>query len=70
MEPFGLFQFLQNLLTKTEESEAFEPKNTEEKAPEESGGASSAPPPEPSPAQDAFLGFLSAHDRRAKNTKK
>ena len=70
MEPFGIFQFLQSLLTKTEESEALSPEKTEETSTAAPPEETEIPTPDLSPAQDAFLGFLSTHDRRAKNVKK
>ena len=70
MEPFGIFQFLQSLLTKTEESEALSPEKTEESTTAATLEETEPPAPDLSPAQDAFLGFLSSHERRAKNVKK
>ena len=70
MEPFGIFQFLQSLLTKTEESEALSPEKTEETSTSTPPEETEIPTPDLSPAQDAFLVFLSTHDRRAKNVKK
>lgn len=69
MEPFGLFQLLQTLLTpptppaqNPSEPPAFEEAET------------NAPPPPPmdenTPAKDAYLQFMQAHDTRAKRTKK
>ena len=70
VEPFGIFQFLQSLLTKTEESEALSTENAEQKPTDPPSEEPKNPVPDSSPAQDAFLGFLSMHDRRAKNVKK
>ncbi len=67
MEPFGLFQFLQSLLNNApsppaEAEETATPTQTEETA---------APIPPPTPNNgDAYLRFITDHDRRMQNTKK
>lgn len=70
MEPFGLFQFLQSLLTnapavpsetvdaaeKTNDTKPVEP--TANESPKQTGN------------KDAYLRFISDHEKRTKNTKK
>lgn len=70
MEPFGIFQFLQSLLAKPEENNASQSETLEQKNLDEPVEKTEKVESEPSPAQDAFLVFLSSHDRRAKNVKK
>ena len=70
MEPFGLFQFLQSLLAKPEDTAASEPISTTQKEPDTTPAKAVENPAETSGAQNAFLEFISAHDTRAKNTKK
>lgn len=70
MEPFGIFQFLQNLLTKPEEMEQNPPQKTQETEAETSAVENEKSAPQPSSSQAAILGFLTAHEQRAKNTRK
>ncbi len=63
MEPFSLFQLFQSLCaTPSSQREEPPPQNTTEEKPSEEK--------DNSPSQDTFLQFLSAHDARAKRTKK
>ena len=68
MEPFGLFQFLQNLLNAQS--------NLGEAPPPQSGEISPKEPPapqpkaeEPPPSQNAAAVFLENHERRARRRK-
>ena len=69
MEPFGLFQFLQSLLTNPSASPlsgSDEP--TETKTPP----STEHTPAEPSPQanNEAYLQFIANHEKRAKQTRK
>ena len=70
MEPFGLFQFLQSLLAKPEETTVSEPLPSAPKEPETTPSKTVEPPLKDNGAQNAFLDFISAHETRAKNTRK
>ena len=67
MEPFGLFQFLQNLLTPQSDLGENPPPQSAEISPKEP----TAPPPktDESPAQNAAAVFLENHERRARRRK-
>ena len=80
MEPFGLLNFLQTMLTVTDFSQKSAPENTENKektAPvhdtekaELSANKQNIPfPEEKAEPQNAFTQFLSVHDARVKKTK-
>lgn len=65
MEPFGIFQFLQSLLgepAKNEKNEVEEPPVNEDAPPREESPQS--------PSTDAIVGFLSAHEERARRVRK
>ncbi len=81
MEPFGILRFLQAMqaLAPTPASDEKQkpsptpPSQTDEKPPqngEENTQTASSLSQDGSPAQNAVLGFLQAHDERAKRTKK
>ena len=72
MEPFGLFSFLQSLLTKPEQKEGAEnAQNDSQTAPETEGRKDiETPPPPAESSQKAILSFMQAHDERAKRSKK
>lgn len=66
MEPFGLLQFLQNLLpTLTNQTPVSPPKTTPEKEKPDPPMPTSQPPQTEQP-QKAFLQFLERHETRAK----
>ncbi len=77
MEPFGILRFLQALqdlapVFKTEEGSEANPAKPSDTGEKTTKNAPQDIPSEKSPthAQDAVLGFLEAHDARAKRTKK
>lgn len=77
MEPFGLLNFLQSLLTQNAENSTQNTENTSPPTAENpsdlSPPASATPPQEKTEnekKQEAILAFLDEHDRRAKNVKK
>ena len=72
MEPFGLFSFLQSLLTKPEPKEGTEnPQNDSPTAPETGGRKDiETTPQNADSSQKAILSFMQAHDERAKRSKK
>ena len=71
MEPFGLFQFLQSLLTNTPTSAPSETVDAAEKANDTKPVEPTAnEPPKQTGNRDAYLRFISDHEKRAKNTKK
>ena len=71
MEPFALFNLLQSFLR---ESSAPREEQTSEKNVDVAEEKTTELPPEtafvPTPSQEAALQFLSAHETRAKRTKK
>ena len=73
MEPFGLFQFLQTLLSPTPSppsENAENPVQNEKKTTvSEEKMQTEAPKPDNS-AQDAYLQFLANHDKHSRRTKK
>ena len=67
MEPFGLFQFLQNLLTSQNDLGENPPPESAEISPKEPH--SSPPKPEEPTPQNAAAVFLENHERRARRRK-
>ena len=75
MEPFALFHLLQSLLSPpvSNETDTQIEKNAPPSPQTETDPSTTPTPTEESPktdAQDAFLRFVSAHEARAKRTKK
>ena len=73
MESFGLFHFLQTLLSQNGESTPQEPPKPSAQDPAPAPQNNSAPPEPISPitsSQEAAIDFLSRHEARAKRLKK
>ena len=78
MEPFGILQFLQTLLTDTQkksnETEQPSPTNVETKPSQErtqtDGERTETPPTTPPQMQDAILRYMEKHDAHAKKIKR
>lgn len=69
MEPFGLFQFLQSLLSAPPSTQDSAPPAVPQNA-EESPQANVPPPPMEPKNNDAYMQFISAHESRVKKTRK
>ena len=73
MEPFGLLQFLQTLLSQPQATPAESPKDpapSEEQAPPAKEEKSAAHDEVKTPSQEAYLQFLANHEARTRRTKK
>lgn len=64
MEPFGLFQFLQSLL-QNPPAKAEQTEESREEIPSEKSQETT-----PKPNNDAYLQFISNHERRAQGVRK
>ena len=69
MEPFGLFQFLQTLLSPSENTHPAETENPPLEATQPQP-QNAATPSEKSGNENTYLRFLDTHEKRVRNTKK
>ncbi|MBO7298173.1 MAG: hypothetical protein J6U60_03905 [Clostridia bacterium] len=70
MEPFGILQFLQSILPKTQTQTPSENGQTEEPPTPLQDEKPSEPMAQTSASQEAIMRFMQAHESRAKRTKR
>ena len=70
MEPFGLFQFLQSLLNSPTDSGITSTEETAQTVEPNENATSKQPSAVENKNGEAYLRFISDHEKRARNTKK